>query len=450
VSKKVTEINFDGLVGPSHNYSGLSFGNVASEKNRAQPSNPRKAALEGLSKMKKLSDLGVKQAVLLPHERPYLPALRDLGFQGSDENVIRKAAKEAKTIFTACCSASAMWTANAGTTTPSQDSADGKVHFTPANLSEKFHRTLEADFTASILRKIFPDPKYFTHHLPLPRGNHFADEGAANHTRFAVSHADPGLHLFVFGRSGLSASRFPQTTKYPARQTVEASEAIARRHGLTSANAVFALQSPESIDAGVFHNDVISVGNERLFLCHESAFADFAKNIIELQDKFQKLSERELRIEKIKTSEVSVEAAVKSYLFNSQLVTLPDGKIFLAAPEEAQEDPSVRRCLERLQSEKIIDLVEFFDLRQSMSNGGGPACLRFRVVLNESEEKATHPGVFLNDALYVRLTDWVNKNYRDQLELEDLHDPAWLNETHRTLDELTQILGLGAVYSFQK
>ena len=43
----LTEINFDGLVGPSHNYAGLSIGNLASTRNAGQLSQPRRAALEG-------------------------------------------------------------------------------------------------------------------------------------------------------------------------------------------------------------------------------------------------------------------------------------------------------------------------------------------------------------------------------------------------------------------
>ena len=49
------EFNFDGLVGPSHNYAGLSFGNVASFSNVKSASNPKQAALQGLAKMRALA-----------------------------------------------------------------------------------------------------------------------------------------------------------------------------------------------------------------------------------------------------------------------------------------------------------------------------------------------------------------------------------------------------------
>ncbi|EGF31557.1 Succinylarginine dihydrolase, partial [Oxalobacteraceae bacterium IMCC9480] len=56
------EFNFDGLVGPSHNYAGLSFGNVASFNNVKSVSSPKQAALQGLAKMRALAARGFAQA----------------------------------------------------------------------------------------------------------------------------------------------------------------------------------------------------------------------------------------------------------------------------------------------------------------------------------------------------------------------------------------------------
>ena len=137
------EANFDGLVGPTHNYAGLSWGNVASKSNVNAVSNPKEAALQGLAKMKKLADRGYVQAVLPPHERPHIPTLRALGFAGSDRQVLEQAAQADPAILAAVSSASAMWTANAATVSPSADTADHRVHFTPANLSAKFHRSID-------------------------------------------------------------------------------------------------------------------------------------------------------------------------------------------------------------------------------------------------------------------------------------------------------------------
>src|SRR5687768_11173563 len=180
---KAYEVNFDGLVGPTHNYAGLSYGNVASMSHKRSVSSPRQAALQGLAKMKFLADLGVKQAVLPPHPRPDIAALRRIGFTGSDADVLAKVQREDPVLLAAVSSSSSMWAANAATVSPSADTSDGRMHFTPANLVSLFHRSLEAPTTAAVLRAIFNDEKHFAHHPPLPATMHFSDEGAANHTR---------------------------------------------------------------------------------------------------------------------------------------------------------------------------------------------------------------------------------------------------------------------------
>lgn len=70
-----------------------------------------------------------------------------------------------------------MWTANAATVSPSADSADGKVHFTVANLNNKLHRMQEAPTTSAILGATFADPRYFAHHAALPQHGDLGDEG---------------------------------------------------------------------------------------------------------------------------------------------------------------------------------------------------------------------------------------------------------------------------------
>src|SRR5271165_378433 len=149
------EFQFDGLVGPTHNYGGLSPGNVASMSHGGQSSNPRAAALEGLTKMRFVRDLGVSQAVLPPHDRPSLASLRRLGFHGSDEEVIAAAAGDDGFYLRICSSASAMWAANAATVVPSSDTADGRVHIVVANLQHMFHRSIEPPCTLRALRAIF-------------------------------------------------------------------------------------------------------------------------------------------------------------------------------------------------------------------------------------------------------------------------------------------------------
>ena len=434
------------MPGPTHNYSGLATGNLASERNRSAIANPRLAALQGLAKMKALADRGYAQAVLPPHERPDVAALRSLGFTGDDATIIARAARNDSPLLAACSSAAAMWAANAATVSPSADAADHRVHFTPANLTSHFHRAIEAPTTTRVLRAVFADEARFAVHDPLPAAAQFGDEGAANHTRFTSNPAAPGIELFVYGRIAYdTAANSP--VRFPARQTREASQAIARGHGLDPARTLFAQQNPAVIDAGVFHNDVIAVGNEAVLFCHESAFVEQEALLTELSAAvgagFTPIV--------VRAAEVSVERAVATYLFNSQLLTRADGGMLLVAPAECAEDPSVGAYLARLvASGGPIREILTFDLRQSMRNGGGPACLRLRVALTAAERAAIAANIWLDDALHAALVGWVERNYRDRLAPSDLADPALLIEGRRALDELSALLRLGSVYPFQR
>lgn len=444
---KSFEMNLDGLVGPTHNYAGLSYGNIASKSNQAAVSNPKEAAKQGLQKMKALADMGFKQGILLPHERPAIWTLRQLGYSGTDAAILEKVAKENPAILSAISSASCMWTANAGTVSPSGDTADGKVHFTAANLNAKFHRSIEHETTTRMLQSIFRDEKYFAHHNALPAIAYFGDEGAANHTRFCSEYGAEGVEFFVYGQEAFNDAR-PAPKKFPARQTLEASRAIARLHGLADKNVVFAQQRPETIDAGVFHNDVIAVGNRDVLFYHEEAFVDTDQVLKELDDKLIGAS---LKAVCVPTAEVSVADAVRSYLFNSQLLSHEDGSMTLVVPGECREIDSVSRYLDKLISstDNPINEVKVFDLKQSMNNGGGPACLRLRVALTEQEYTGMHQGVLLTDKLYAKLNAWVDKYYRDRLTQADLADPLLLIESRNALDELTRITGVGSIYPFQ-
>jgi succinylarginine dihydrolase len=442
------EVNFDGLVGPTHNYSGLSTGNLASTGHTAQTSNPREAALQGLDKMRRMIDLGLKQGILPPQERPNTGFLRRIGFAGTDRQVLEAARRRAPRFLSAAGSASSMWTANAATVCPSRDSGDGKVHFTPANLASKLHRSLEPEQTGEILRAVFPGER-FAVHAALPTSEWLGDEGAANHTRLCASHADAGLHFFVYGRSLTDEKSAPR--RFPARQTREASEAIARLHGLDDGSCFFAQQSPEAIDGGVFHNDVIAVGNEHVLLCHERAFLGGKQTIGELRSRFRARCSGDLEVIEVGEAQVSLQQAVESYLFNSQLVSLPDGTMALIAPSECDRIAPVAGYLKQLTaSGGPIGRVVTMDLRQSMNNGGGPACLRLRVPLREDELAHCNPNALLNPERHQTLADWVKRHYRDRLSPDDLADPQLLEESRRALDELTRLLGLGSIYPFQK
>ncbi|KAA0019680.1 N-succinylarginine dihydrolase [Salinicola corii] len=445
VKDDVLEVNFDGLVGPTHNYAGLAHGNVASMRHGGLASNPREAALQGLAKMKSLMDAGYAQGVLPPQQRPDLGALRSLGFFGSNAEVLARAGQEAPQILRAVCSASSMWTANAATITPSPDAPDGRVHFTPANLQSSFHRYLEPETTGRVLAAIFRDERHFVHHAQLPATPAFSDEGAANHTRLCGDPGEAGVHLFVYGRQAFGGGRAPK--RYPARQTLEASQAIARQHGLEDARVVFAQQHPDAIDAGVFHNDVIAVGNGPVLLYHEMAFLDEEKTLDALR---ARMSSPLIPV-RVPSEAIGLEDAVSTYLFNSQLLSNPDGSMTLVVPGECQENEAVWRTIQDLllAGYNPIGEVTVKDVKQSMRNGGGPACLRLRVVLSAAERQALSGRVLMNDALYADLVSWVERHYRDSLTPDELADPQLADETLTALDELTRLLGIGNVYPFQ-
>jgi succinylarginine dihydrolase len=440
-----TEVNFDGLVGPTHNYAGLSFGNVASRSNANKVSNPKQAALQGLDKMWTLVQMGLSQGVIAPHARPCLDTLRALGFCGKDVEVLNKAAKTEPLLLKGCYSASSMWTANAATVSPSCDTQDGKMHITPANLNNKLHRSIEPQTTAKLFKAMFQDEALFYHHAPLPQHPLFGDEGAANYTRLADSYGHSGLALFVYGED---INSLIKPERFPARQTRQASEAIARSHALDPTNTLFLQQNPRVIDQGVFHNDVIAIGNENVFLFHEHAFLDQRKAVAKISESYHGC--RPLHLIEVTSADISVEDAVQSYVFNSQLVSKPSGGMALIAPSECQMLDSVERYLAALcRASNPIDEVVYMDLKQSMQNGGGPACLRLRVTLSEQEIAAMNQACLLDEALYRTLVSWVNKHYRDRLSEADLADVALLHESQTALDELTQILNLGSVYPFQ-
>lgn len=440
---KAREVNFDGLVGLTHHYAGLSFGNEASTKHQFRVSNPKLAAKQGLLKMKALADAGFLQGVIPPQERPNVPVLRKLGFTGSDAQIVARVAKQAPNLLSAASSASSMWVANAATVSPSSDSMDGKVHLTVANLNNKFHRACEAPTTESVLHAIFCNEDYFSVHGALPQVAMFGDEGAANHNRLGGDYGEPSVQLFVYGREEAQAGAIP--ARYPARQTLEASQAVARLNQVNSDLLVFARQNPAVIDQGVFHNDVIAVSNRQVLFCHEQAFLHQHY----LYETLRKKVPGFMPIE-VPASRVSVADAVSTYLFNSQLLSCDDGSMMLILPEEARQHEGVWGYLnELLAADNPISELKVFDLRESMANGGGPACLRLRVVLNEAEQQAVNPAVMMNDVLFEKLNRWVDRWYRDRLTQADLADPLLLREGRDAVDELTHILDLGSVYPFQ-
>lgn len=340
-----------------------------------------------------------------------------------------------------------MWAANAATVSPSADSDDARVHATVANLQTMLHRSLEAPSTERALRRLMASEKHFSVHAALPANEALSDEGAANHMRLCAEPGAPGVEIFVFGRrAGELRSGFP------ARQTIEACDSLARAHQLNPGRTIFAMQSPQAIEAGAFHNDVVAVAHDHVLFHHEHAFADRNALYAELRAKAKGLFEP-VFVE-VKAADVSLEDAVSSYLFNSQLLRLPGDKaLTLIAPREVRENNRTASVAQQLTAAAgaAIGHVEYVDVRESMRNGGGPACLRLRIVMTPSERAAAAQGFFLDDALSQKLSVWINKHYREELTPGDIRDPNLVDETQSALDELTQILPLGGdFYPFQR
>lgn len=408
------EINFDGIVGPSHNYAGLSFGNVASMGHAGEVSQPRAAALQGIDKMRANLALGLAQGVFLPHPRPHRAWLARLG----------TTIEEAEPALAAnAMSASAMWAANAATVSPAKDTADGKCHLTPANLRTMPHRSHEWSSTLDQLQIAFRDG-HFEIHQPVPAA--FGDEGAANHMRITAAHSQKGVEVFVYGVSGGA---------FPARQDVEASKAIARLHLLDPEHTIFVQQSEEAIAAGAFHNDVVAVANEQVLFAHEQAFADKQS----LLDACERLVPGFEYVE-VAAADVPLEDAVKSYLFNAQLVTPPDGEMTLVAPTEVRETRSIWDWIERhLAGNGPIRRVELVDVRQSMANGGGPACLRLRLVADPSN---IDPRFLVDAAKLDRIADVVGRNWPSQIHRSELQQPTLVADIERARNSLFDEIGI--------
>lgn len=413
----IREINFDGIVGPSHNYAGLSLGNLASAEHRGEVSRPRAAALQGLDKMRGNLALGLSQGILVPPPRPARAWLDALGTS------IEAAEPE---LAANAMSASAMWAANAATVSPAPDSADGRCHLSVANLRTMPHRSHEWPATLAQLQLAFADPA-FAVHGPVPAA--FGDEGAANHMRLAAHHGEPGIELFVYGRTG---------GPFPARQHVEASRAIARRHRLDPARTMFIEQSEQAIAAGAFHNDVLAVANERVLLCHACAFAEPEATFAEIERLMP-----EVEIVEVPEAEVPLADAIRSYLFNAQLVTAPDGTTTLIVPEEARETASVWSWIERhLASNGAIRRVEVVDVRQSMANGGGPACLRLRVACDPA---LVDPRFLVDEAKLDRIAAVVARHWPEAIAPGDLQGSSLIETVERARSALLTELELGAL-----
>jgi len=436
-SPKVYEVNFDGLIGPTHNYAGLAFGNMASASSQFATSHPKKAALEGLQKMKYLHSLGIKQGFIPPPLRPNMDVLKQQGYEGNVEEILSQVREEPNKLLEVS-SASSMWTANAATVTPASDAIDGKVHLTVANLISHSHRSLEAEETFKTLQQIFKGEKFMIH-APLSDHASMFDEGAANHMLLNSHHGAEGIHIFVYGKEVSQDQGSLGPKQFPARQSLEASKEVVSNHQINDDRIVYLRQNPQAIDQGVFHNDVIATSNENVLIYHEEAYVETPKGIEEIQHKFKDVSDQPMHVIKVFTKQISIKDAVESYLFNSQIVTCLDGMVMIAPLES--ENGNARKVIDHiLEQDNPIRQVCFVSLKESMANGGGPACLRLRVVLNEKQLNDVHPGYLLDVTKFTFLEKWIDQHYREELHLKDLSSVQLWEETKRAHQELMQFL----------
>ncbi len=424
---KFIEINCDGLAGPNYNYGGLTMDNISSKSHRYELSYPKATAIQGLNKMKAIMDFGLIQVIIPPILRPDWTALYNMGLKGSHNDIIRSASLDQ---LISVYSSSNMWTANSATISPSPDTKDNKLHITIANLVNNFHRSLEPKFSYSLFTKLFHSDSIIIH-KPLMS---FADEGSANHLRLCNDHGQKAIEVFVYGYSS-------DNDKPVGRQSKEASEEVIHNHNVK--DSLLVRQNPDVIDKGVFHNDVIALSHLNILIIHEMAFANQAKVLADLKDN----STVNLNIIEISNTDLPIDMAVKTYFFNGQLFHNANSELCLILPNECKDNKYIDKLLNRLRNSIDLKRIVYVDLKGSMLNGGGPGCLRLRIVISEDQLDNIHKGVVLTHNLYNELLSWIDFYYRDELRIEDLKNPILAKESKLALRDLAYLLKLEDLYS---
>ncbi len=426
---RLIEVQVDRLVGPTHHFGGLGVGNIASSQHAWQPSNPAAAALQGLDKMRLVAGLGVPQVILPPQVRPDIGLLRSLGFHGTLSDVLAQAQQQTPSILSAAMSCSAMWTANAATVAPAVDSGQDDLTITIANLTGSLHRAIEPPQTTTDLKRTFSTIGRIC--PPLLGGTAMRDEGAANHMRLATANDQPGLHLLVHGDGS------PATKKYWPRQTLAASQSVARTMHLNPKNVFFLKQNAQAIDAGAFHNDVVAASHENLLLHHELAFERSNRDDPwpAIEDRFREVcGDRLVRIE-VPAEAISIDDAVATYLFNSQIVSSPDPSEppILICPAQVHLHPGAREIVETWRDQLgLFSHVYSVDLSLSMAGGGGPACLRLRVPVSEDQLPQLPPSMLWSEQLDTSLRQLIQQHYPTHVTIDDLADESFVHSAEET------------------
>lgn len=439
---RLVEVQVDRIVGPTHHFGGLGVGNIASSENAGRVSNPQAAALQGLDKMRLVAELGVPQFVLPPQSRPDLNLIRELGFAGNEQQILDQASSFDPVALSAAFSSSAMWTANAATVSPSTDSASGKLQLTVANLSASLHRSIEQEETLAELSAL-------THGIAdvypgVCAGDASRDEGAANHMRLCDPiNTNVGVNVFVYGDGHDGPLR-----NYP-RQALRACQTVARRHGLSPRDTFFIQQSQHAIEAGAFHNDVVAASHHDVVLFHEDAFTAGPAAFEPVAARFKELTKRELRLEVVRRSQLSIDDAIHTYLFNSQIVSPLEPRdaenhspaAVLLCPAQVRGNLVTRGIVRRwVDTEKIFSQSAFIDLGQSMRGGGGPACLRLRLPVRANGAQSLAPSMRWTEQLDGILRDVINEQYPDSVSADDFVDTDFVRSARDATQAIRKIL----------
>lgn len=327
-----------------------------------------------------------------------------------------------------------MWTANAATVTPLGDGSTGATCLTIANLDASLHRAIEPDETLEELRQTLP--RSFRIVAPIPGGAAMRDEGAANHMRLA-SQGGPAFHLFVYGDGD------PLPTRYWPRQTLAASQAVARQHGLDAECTFFLKQHPKAIDAGAFHNDVVAMSDRDLLIHHEHAFHEPDAMLMSLEARFRQRTEGSLKRIVVDDSQLPIDEAVRTYLFNSEILTVDRAGLLervILCPAQVAANPNALRLVHQWQQDGVFSEVHFVDLGQSMDGGGGPACLRLRVPVREDELDSIPPYRRWSESLDRELRAAIQNTYPVRVTIDDLARSDFLEQAIHARNQVAAVL----------
>ncbi len=430
------EINVDGLIGPTHHFGGLGVGNLASHASQYRPSNPRAAALEGLAKMQLLSELGIPQFYLPPLTRPNWGWLESLGYAGDRADILKRCYDDSPQLLSAAYSSAFMWTANAATVAPACDTLSQCLTLVPANLCCNLHRGQESLARMHQLRDMLRDVSNASVTEPLPSVFPLRDEGAANHMRLCNRHGDLAVHLFVYGPPVEN-----RVGTFIARQSELASRQVALQLQLDREACCFAQQTPEAIEAGVFHNDVIATSHADLLIYHELAFADHANVVEDLSHKYQRRIGHALQGLCVHSRELPLDEAVRTYLFNSQIVNSDSDTMQLICPSQCRDSSPTRALIDRWIADPSnpIQRVHFLSLNQSMANGGGPACLRLRMMVDDAQLKELGARYRIDEARIALLSDIIEQNYPERFCIEDMTRLDFAEHSQTTVDTIERL-----------